>query len=92
ENADSVDTAVQQVSMLKATATHSANSWLEAVLDQYDQVLRGAAQYTLEKQDDFLDLKDEFVQIVMALDDGEQEKKARNFIMECLPVFVYIDE
>ncbi|MBF4302299.1 AAA family ATPase, partial [Vibrio anguillarum] len=75
-----------------ATATHSANSWLEAVLDQYDQVLRGAAQYTLEKQDDFLDLKDELVQIVMALDDGEQEKKARNFIMECLPVFVYIDE
>ncbi|TOH26868.1 AAA family ATPase, partial [Vibrio parahaemolyticus] len=88
ENAENVEAVVQEIGMLKATDTHSAESWLEVVLGRYDQVLRGAAQYTLERQDDYLDLKDDFTQIVTALDDGEQEKKARKFIVECLPIFV----
>ena len=92
DNAENVKAIIQEVDMLKATEDHSVESWLEAVLGRYDQTLRDAAQYTLERQDDYLDLKDDFAQIVTALNDGEQEKKAREFIVECLPIFVYIDE
>ncbi|MEZ9670574.1 AAA family ATPase [Vibrio lentus] len=92
DNAENVKAVVQEVDMLKATEALSVETWLEAVLGRYDHTLRDAAQYTLERQDDYLDLKDDFVQIVTALNDGEQEKKAREFIVECLPIFVYIDE
>ncbi|MFS1985992.1 hypothetical protein BCU00_019795 [Vibrio breoganii] len=73
--------------MLKATEALSVETWLEAVLGRYDHTLRDAAQYTLERQDNYLDLKDDFAQIVTALNDGEQEK-ACEFIVECLPIFV----
>lgn len=92
DNAENVKAVVQEVDMLKATEALSVETWLEAVLGRYDHTLRDAAQYTLERQDDYLDLKDDFAQIVTALNDGEQEKKAREFIVECLPIFVYIDE
>ena len=92
DNAENVKAVVQEVDMLKATEALSVETWLEAVLGRYDHTLRDAAQYTLERQDDYLDLKDDFAQIVTALNDGEQEKKACEFIVECLPIFVYIDE
>ncbi|MGX9523005.1 AAA family ATPase [Vibrio mediterranei] len=92
DNADNVEAVVHEISALKAIETQSVESWLEVVLAEYEPVFRRAAQYTLEKQDDYLDLKEGFTQIVTTLNDSEQEKEARQFIVKCLPVFVYIDE
>ncbi|MGR5456973.1 AAA family ATPase, partial [Vibrio alfacsensis] len=87
--AENVEAVVHEISALKAIEAQSVESWLEVVLAEYEQVFRRAAQYTLEKQDDYLDLKEGFTQIVTALNDSEQEKEARQFIVKCLPVFVY---
>ncbi|MCG9575361.1 ATP-binding protein [Vibrio tubiashii] len=92
ETAPNVELVLQEISAFRATNGQSVHSWLDAVVSKYEEAFRTAAQYTLEKQDDYLDLKEDFADIVTALNDREQEEKALSYIIKCLPVFVYIDE